>query len=40
VLVGSVVWFVITSLGEMATMVPMKKGFAGYATKFVDPALG
>lgn len=28
------------SLGEMAAFLPHKKGFAGYATRFVDPALG
>jgi len=38
--IGFVVWSVITALGEMATAVPMKKGFAGYATRFVDPCLG
>lgn len=39
-LIGFVVWSVITALGEMAAMCPMKKGFAGYATRFVDPCLG
>ncbi|KAI5460500.1 amino acid permease/ SLC12A domain-containing protein [Mariannaea sp. PMI_226] len=38
--VGAVVFFVMTALGEMATMYPMDKGFGGYATRFVDPALG
>ncbi|EOD48908.1 putative dicarboxylic amino acid permease protein [Neofusicoccum parvum UCRNP2] len=38
--IGSVVYFLMTALGEMATMCPMEKGFAGYATRFVDPALG
>ncbi|GAA6017552.1 hypothetical protein JCM10207_001204 [Rhodosporidiobolus poonsookiae] len=28
------------SLGEMATFLPHKKGFSGYATRFVDPAMG
>ncbi|KAF2423079.1 hypothetical protein EJ08DRAFT_596418 [Tothia fuscella] len=37
---GLVVQGVMTALGEMATNCPMKKGFAGYATRFVDPALG
>lgn len=40
VAIGSVVYFLMTALGEMATMCPMEKGFAGYATRFVDPALG
>lgn len=30
----------MVSLGEMAAYLPHKKGFAGYATRFVDPALG
>ena len=28
------------SLGEMSAYLPHKKGFAGYATRFVDPAFG
>lgn len=39
-IIGAVVYFLMTALGEMATMLPMQKGFAGYATRFVDPALG
>ncbi|KAF4535214.1 Dicarboxylic amino acid permease [Lasiodiplodia theobromae] len=39
-LIGAVVYFVMTAMGEMATWLPMKKGFAGYATRFVDPAFG
>jgi amino acid permease len=39
-IMGTVVYFVMTALGEMATMLPMEKGFSGYATRFVDPALG
>ncbi|KAG5657307.1 hypothetical protein KAF25_005871 [Fusarium avenaceum] len=39
-LVGAVVFFVMTALGEMAIMFPMDKGFGGYATRFVDPAFG
>lgn len=38
--VGIVVFFVMTAMGEMSTMLPMDKGFGGYATRFVDPALG
>lgn len=38
--VGAIVFFIMTALGEMATFLPMDKGFAGYATRFVDPALG
>ena len=38
--IGAVVFFIMTAVGEMATMLPSDKGFAGYATRFVDPALG
>ncbi|KAF9532935.1 dicarboxylic amino acid permease [Crepidotus variabilis] len=38
--VGFVCYMVMVSLGEMAAYLPHKKGFAGYATRFVDPALG
>lgn len=30
----------MVSLGEMAAYLPHKKGFPGYATRFVDPAFG
>ena len=33
-------YLVMVGLGEMAAYLPHKKGFAGYATRFVDPALG
>ena len=39
-LIGAVVYFVMTALGEMAAYMPMSKGFSGYATRTVDPALG
>jgi amino acid transporter len=38
--VGFVCYLVMIALGEMASFLPHKKGFAGYATRFVDPALG
>lgn len=38
--VGLIVWFTMIALGEMATYVPGTPGFAGYASRFVDPALG
>jgi amino acid transporter len=38
--VGFICYLVMTSLGEMAAYLPHKKGFSGYATRFVDPALG
>jgi yeast amino acid transporter len=34
------VYIVMCSLGEMATWLPAAGGFAPYATRFVDPALG
>ena len=30
----------MTALGEMAAWIPHSSGFAGYATRFCDPALG
>lgn len=38
--VGIMVYFLMTSLGEMATYMPISGSFASYAGKFVDPALG
>ncbi|KAK4046398.1 amino acid transporter [Microbotryomycetes sp. JL221] len=40
IIMGAVCFCVMMSLGEMATYLPHKKGFAGYATRFVDPAMG
>ncbi|KAG2051886.1 dicarboxylic amino acid permease [Suillus hirtellus] len=37
---GLVCYFVMISLGEMGAYLPHKKGFAGYATRYVDPAFG
>ncbi|GHJ86723.1 hypothetical protein NliqN6_3125 [Naganishia liquefaciens] len=39
-LVGAICFTVMTALGEMATWLPDKRGFPGYATRFVDDALG
>lgn len=39
-LIGIMVYFLITSLGEMATYMPISGSFSSYATKFIDPALG
>ena len=38
--VGLIVYVVMCALGEMATWIPLSSGFTGYATRFVDPALG
>ncbi|OQN96729.1 hypothetical protein B0A48_17153 [Cryoendolithus antarcticus] len=39
-LVGVLVYAVMCALGEMATWIPLPGGFAVYADRFVDPALG
>jgi lysine-specific permease len=38
--IGVMVYFLMTSLGEMSTYMPVTGSFETYATKFVDPALG
>nr|WP_232345610.1 amino acid permease [Paenactinomyces guangxiensis] len=38
--IGVMVYFLMTSLGEMATFMPVSGSFSTYASKFVDPALG
>lgn len=38
--IGIMVYFLMTSLGELATYMPVSGSFATYATKYVDPALG
>ncbi|GAT18016.1 amino acid permease [Secundilactobacillus silagei] len=40
VALGIMVYFLMTSLGEMATNMPVSGSFATYSTKYVDPALG
>lgn len=39
-IIGLVVFFVMSALAEMATFLPMDKGFSGYAARMVDPAFG
>ncbi|WP_067621422.1 amino acid permease [Alicyclobacillus acidiphilus] len=39
-IVGVMIYFVMTSLGEMATYMPVSGSFETYASKFVDPAFG
>ncbi|EKD54894.1 MAG: hypothetical protein ACD_60C00036G0006 [uncultured bacterium] len=39
-LIGLMVYFLMTSLGEMAAFMPCTGSFYTYAAKFVDPALG
>ncbi|TXK87543.1 amino acid permease, partial [Parageobacillus sp. SY1] len=38
--IGIMVYFLMTSLAEMAAYMPVSGSFSTYATKFVDPALG
>ncbi|KAF4496121.1 hypothetical protein FAGAP_7711 [Fusarium agapanthi] len=40
ILIGITVFFVMTAIGEMATFLPMNKGFGVYATRMVDPTFG
>lgn len=37
---GVLVYFMITSLGEMSAEIPISGSFSAYCTRFVDPALG
>lgn len=39
-IIGIMVFFLMTSLGEMAAYMPVSGSFSTYATKFIDPALG
>lgn len=38
--IGLMVYFLMTSLGEMATYMPVSGSFETYVTRFVDPSLG
>ncbi|GAA5824668.1 hypothetical protein JCM3770_005625 [Rhodotorula araucariae] len=40
IIMGFCAFSTMMSLGEMATYLPTKKGFGGYASRFIDPALG
>ncbi|KAJ5683547.1 hypothetical protein N7462_006712 [Penicillium macrosclerotiorum] len=40
IFVGSIVYSVMTALGEVATYLPISGAFASYATRLVDPSLG
>jgi len=39
-IMGMVVYLLMTSLGEMSTLLPVSGSFETYASRFVDPALG
>ncbi len=38
--IGIMVYFLMTSLGEMATFLPTSGSFSTYASRYVDPSLG
>lgn len=38
--IGVMVFLLMTSLGEMATYIPVSGSFSEYASRFVDPAVG
>nr|WP_082174550.1 amino acid permease [Bacillus sp. FJAT-27231] len=38
--IGLMVYFVMTSLGELASFMPTSGSISTYATRFIDPALG
>lgn len=40
VFVGTILWSVMVTLGEMTTFIPTAGAFSAYATRFVDPSLG
>lgn len=39
-MMGVMVFFLVTSLGEMSTMIPVSGSFETFASRFIDPALG
>ncbi|KAI1300690.1 hypothetical protein EDD11_006052 [Mortierella claussenii] len=38
--IGTMVFFIVTSLGEMSAFLPLPGAFTTFASRFVDPALG
>lgn len=40
IIAGIMVYFIMTSLGEMAAYIPITGSFSTYASRFVDPAFG
>lgn len=40
IITGIMVYFIMTSLGELASYMPVSGSFSTYATRFIDPALG
>ncbi|GGB06499.1 amino acid permease [Macrococcus hajekii] len=40
ILIGIMIYFLMTSLGELATFYPVSGSFSAYAGRFIDPAAG
>ncbi|KAI3542266.1 amino acid permease [Colletotrichum filicis] len=40
IIVGAVLWCVMQSIGELATLIPTAGSFPHWATRFIDPAVG
>ncbi|KAL9944642.1 hypothetical protein D7B24_005409 [Verticillium nonalfalfae] len=40
IIVGAVLWCVMQSIGELATLIPTAGTFPHWATRFIDPAVG
>ncbi|MFC7393534.1 amino acid permease [Scopulibacillus cellulosilyticus] len=40
IVIGIMVYFIMTSLGELASFMPVSGAFSTYASRFIDPALG
>ncbi|GLI71859.1 lysine permease [Penicillium ochrochloron] len=40
IFIGTIVFSVMTSLGEVATYIPIPGAFTSYATRLIDPSLG
>ena len=39
-LIGVIIYFLMASIGELATFYPVSGSFGSYATRFIDPGLG
>lgn len=40
ILIGVMLYFLMSSIGELATFYPVSGSFSSYSTRFVDPSLG
>ena len=39
-LIGVIIYFLMASIGELATFYPVSGSFGAYATRFIDPGVG